>query len=118
MHLVPAALRSGDGQEALDRGTAGAEGRVDVDAGAEKALASGKSLLPAGVTRVEGNFDRGDAVIIRGAEGRELGRGLVAYAHGDAERIIGKKSQRDRRHPRLRRPRRADPSRRHGAATR
>jgi glutamate 5-kinase len=68
------------------------KGNVYVDAGAEKALAAGKSLLPAGVARVEGRFDRGDAVVIRAADGRELGRGLIAYARGDAERIIGKKS--------------------------
>jgi glutamate 5-kinase len=67
-------------------------GQVFLDAGAEKALASGKSLLPAGVTRVDGSFDRGDAVIIRAADGRELGRGLVAYAADDARRIIGKRS--------------------------
>jgi glutamate 5-kinase len=68
------------------------KGYVVVDAGAEKALASGKSLLPAGVRRIEGTFDRGDAVVIRAADGRELGRGLVAYAFADAQRIIGKKS--------------------------
>ena len=56
------------------------KGVVEIDAGAEKALLSGKSLLPAGVKRVEGAFERGDAVVIRGADGRELGRGLVAYA--------------------------------------
>jgi glutamate 5-kinase len=67
-------------------------GSVVIDAGAEKALLSGKSLLPAGVTRVDGSFDRGDAVIIRAADGRELGRGLVAYAVDDAQRIIGRKS--------------------------
>lgn len=67
-------------------------GQVFLDAGAEKALLSGKSLLPAGVTRVEGSFDRGEAVVIRSADGRELGRGLVAYAADDARRIIGKRS--------------------------
>jgi glutamate 5-kinase len=67
-------------------------GQVFLDAGAEKALLSGKSLLPAGVTRVEGTFDRGEAVVIRSANGRELGRGLVAYAADDARRIIGKHS--------------------------
>ncbi len=67
-------------------------GQITIDAGAEKALFSGKSLLPAGVTRVDGDFDRGDAVIIRSSDGRELGRGLIAYAKGDAARIIGKKS--------------------------
>jgi glutamate 5-kinase len=68
------------------------KGLVEVDAGAERALFSGKSLLPAGVTRVEGAFERGDAVVIRAADGRELGRGLVAYAREDAVRIIGKRT--------------------------
>jgi glutamate 5-kinase len=68
------------------------KGHVYVDAGAEKALGAGKSLLPAGVASVDGAFDRGDAVIIHAADGRELGRGLIAYAKADAERIIGKKS--------------------------
>jgi glutamate 5-kinase len=67
-------------------------GVVEIDAGAEKALLSGKSLLPAGVRRVEGAFERGDAVVIRAADGRELGRGLVAYARDDAVRIIGRKT--------------------------
>ena len=44
------------------------------------------------MTRVDGAFERGDAVVIRAADGRELGRGLVAYARDDAARIIGKKS--------------------------
>jgi glutamate 5-kinase len=68
------------------------KGAVTVDAGAEKALRAGKSLLPAGVTRVEGTFDRGDAVVIRAADGRELGRGLVAYGRVDAARILGRRS--------------------------
>ena len=67
-------------------------GQVFLDAGAEKALLTGKSLLPAGVTRIDGAFDRGDAVIIRAADGRELGRGLVAYTADDARRIMGKRS--------------------------
>jgi glutamate 5-kinase len=68
------------------------KGSLHIDAGAEKALFSGKSLLPAGVKRVEGSFERGDAVVIRGPDGREIGRGLVAYARDDAALIIGKKS--------------------------
>jgi glutamate 5-kinase len=68
------------------------KGFVEVDAGAERALFSGKSLLPAGVTKVGGAFERGDAVVIRAADGRELGRGLVAYVREDAARIIGKKT--------------------------
>ena len=68
------------------------KGSVEIDEGAEKALLSGKSLLPAGVRKVIGAFERGDAVVIRAADGRELGRGLIAYAREDAQRIIGRKS--------------------------
>jgi glutamate 5-kinase len=68
------------------------KGTVEIDAGAERALLSGKSLLPAGVRRVDGAFERGDAVLIRGPDGRELGRGLVAYTREDAARIIGKRT--------------------------
>ncbi|MGF1622293.1 MAG: glutamate 5-kinase [Rhodomicrobiaceae bacterium] len=67
-------------------------GSVTVDDGARAALEAGRSLLPAGVTQVDGLFDRGDAVIIRDGSGRELGRGLIAYAKADAERLVGRKS--------------------------
>ncbi len=68
-------------------------GALVVDGGAVKALRAGKSLLPAGVRRVEGRFQRGDAVDIRGPDGEEIGRGLVAYDAGDAERIAGRNSR-------------------------
>jgi glutamate 5-kinase len=68
------------------------KGVLTVDEGAARALAAGKSLLPAGVTRVEGNFERGDAVAIKDAKGVELGRGLAAYDHAQAASIIGRKS--------------------------
>jgi len=67
-------------------------GVIHVDAGAERALGQGRSLLPAGVTRVEGAFARGDAVVVRGPGGQELGRGLVAYDHETAQRIQGRRS--------------------------
>lgn len=67
-------------------------GTITVDAGAEAALKSGKSLLPAGVASVSGAFTRGDAVVIRGAGGNELGRGLVAFDVEDAKKIVGKRS--------------------------
>jgi glutamate 5-kinase len=67
-------------------------GTITVDAGAQTALRSGKSLLPAGVTAVSGDFSRGDAVIILGASGVELGRGLVAFDMDDAKKIVGKRS--------------------------
>jgi glutamate 5-kinase len=68
------------------------KGILIIDAGAVAALRTGKSLLPAGVTRVDGMFARGDAVIIRGPDGAEVGRGLVAYDAEDAARIRGRSS--------------------------
>jgi len=65
---------------------------VRVDAGAERALASGRSLLPAGVTAVDGQFERGDAVSVLATDGRELARGLIAYAVDEARLIAGKQS--------------------------
>lgn len=68
-------------------------GILILDAGAQRALGAGKSLLPAGVTAVEGAFQRGDAVVLRGLDGAEIARGLSAYSAADARRIIGHKSR-------------------------
>ena len=67
-------------------------GSVTVDAGAAAALQNGKSLLPAGIRRIDGDFERGDAVVILDHHGVELGRGLTAYSADDARRIIGHRS--------------------------
>jgi glutamate 5-kinase len=69
-----------------------AQGTLVIDAGAAQALAQGKSLLPAGVKKIEGEFRRGDAVSVKNGEGREIARGLVAYDAADAARIAGRKS--------------------------
>ena len=68
------------------------KGMLTIDAGAVAALRRGKSLLPAGVIRVDGQFSRGDAVVIRGPDAAEIGRGLVAYDAGDATMIKGRSS--------------------------
>ncbi len=67
-------------------------GTLFIDAGAVAALRRGNSLLPVGVARIEGDFARGDAVIIRGPDGLEIGRGLSAYDAEDAQRIRGRSS--------------------------
>jgi glutamate 5-kinase len=67
-------------------------GALTIDAGAVRALRSGKSLLPAGVIKVDGSFERGDAVVVRGPDGAEIGRGLIAYDAGDADTIKGRSS--------------------------
>ena len=68
------------------------KGILTIDAGAVAALRRGKSLLPAGVIRVDGQFSRGDAVVIRGPDTAEIGRGLVAYDAEDAAKIKGHSS--------------------------
>jgi glutamate 5-kinase len=67
-------------------------GTLVIDAGAVAALRRGNSLLPVGVIRVEGQFTRGDAVIVRGPDGAEIGRGLVAHDAADAEKVKGRPS--------------------------
>ena len=74
-------------------GTLEPKGVLVIDAGAVRALERGKSLLAAGVTRIEGEFARGDAVVIRGPDGYEVGRGLVGYDAEDVMRIIGRSSE-------------------------
>ncbi len=68
------------------------QGALMVDAGAARALGQGRSLLPAGVRSLDGEFARGDAVEVRGPDGRPLARGLSAYGSADAARIIGHRS--------------------------
>jgi glutamate 5-kinase len=71
-----------------------AKGVIHIDAGAVAALRRGKSLLPAGVVKVEGQFARGDAVIVRGPNGHEIARGLVAFDTENAMKIVGQNSKR------------------------
>jgi len=66
------------------------QGVLSIDRGAAQALLTrGRSLLPAGVVGVEGNFGVGDPVLCVDAKGRELARGLSAYNADDVQRIKG-----------------------------
>ncbi len=67
-------------------------GSIIIDAGAETALSKGKSLLPAGVTAVEGSFERGDPVVILSHDKRRLAQGLCAYSSEDIGTIKGHKT--------------------------
>jgi len=74
------------------KGSLKSSGSLVVDDGAVRALSTGKSLLPAGVTAIDGEFKRGDVVDVKDKVGRILARGLVAYAAEDARRIAGRRS--------------------------
>ncbi len=67
-------------------------GALRIDDGALRALRAGKSLLPAGVTAIDGRFERGDTVSICAANGVEIARGLVTWSDDDARRVLGRKS--------------------------
>jgi glutamate 5-kinase len=69
-----------------------ARGSVRLDAGAVAALGRGKSLLPAGVTQVSGQFLRGDPVAVEGPDGARLGLGLIRYTSEEATAIAGHRS--------------------------
>jgi glutamate 5-kinase len=70
-------------------GTLVPAGSIQVDAGALAALASGKSLLPAGVRSVDGSFERGVCLRVLGPDGSEVARGITAYTSGETQAILG-----------------------------
>jgi glutamate 5-kinase len=91
-HTLFVAEKAAPARKAWLAGGLTARGMIHVDAGAAKALTMGKSLLAAGATRIEGDFARGDLVVVAGPEGRPLARGLAEYPSEDAARIAGHRS--------------------------
>lgn len=69
------------------------QGKIVIDPGAEQALFLGKSLLPAGVSKIEGDFNRGDALSIYNQRGQEIAKGLSTYPADDARLIMGRQSE-------------------------
>jgi len=68
------------------------KGTLEVDAGAQRALAGGASLLAAGIIAVEGDFARGDAVAIRAEDGTTLAHGLSEYDAAECARLMGRQT--------------------------
>ena len=68
-------------------------GEIIIDFKAEKALKSGKSLLPVGATKCVGKFSRGDVVAVRGEDGQILAKGLTSFNQVETEKILGIKSE-------------------------
>jgi glutamate 5-kinase len=90
--VIEPAITPAAAYKAWIAGSVAPTGALRVDAGAAAALRRGKSLLAAGLRGVDGRFDKGDAVIVRDEDGREIGRGLARYEAADALRICGLKS--------------------------
>ena len=68
-------------------------GVLSIDEGAEKALQSGRSLLPVGMTKVDGDFQRGDAVTVRNHVGQDIARGLATYPSVEMRKLCGRRSE-------------------------
>ena len=116
LHLVPDAGQSGDRAQEMDRRFARAARRAARSTPARCArCARGKSLLPAGVIKVDGAFGRGDAVVVRGPDGAEIGRGLDRLRRRRRRQDQGPLVGRRAADPRLHRPHRNDPPRRSGS---
>ncbi|HWO94591.1 MAG TPA: glutamate 5-kinase [Dehalococcoidia bacterium] len=93
--LFPATAPRAEGRRRFLLADVTVRGRVVVDEGARRALvAEGRSLLPAGVRNVSGNFERGDAIDICGEDGVRIARGITNYAAPDIEHIMGMRSDR------------------------
>ena len=89
--IIEAAVSPAAAYKSWIAGSLAPAGALTVDAGAATALRAGKSLLPAGVTAIEGGFGKGDAVLVLGPAG-EIGRGLSRYDAADARKIAGLRS--------------------------
>lgn len=87
-HITPARAR-----EAWLAGHLQPEGIITVDAGAARALKGGASLLAVGVTGVEGGFEKGAAVAVKGPDGKVIAKGVTAYSAADIQRIAGRHSE-------------------------
>ena len=85
-------LRKAAARKAWLGGRLRLKGALVVDAGAGQALAKGGSLLAAGITAAEGDFKRGDAVAVRGADGAVLAHGLAEYGADDCRKLLGRKN--------------------------
>lgn len=70
-----------------------AKGAVVIDDGAVTALTRGKSLLPAGVKRIEGSFERGDTIAVKSLKGQLLARGIAGYSSTETQQIAGKNTK-------------------------
>lgn len=93
MHtLFQAATSRAQSRKRWIMGTLAVSGTVQVDAGAAGALKNGRSLLPVGVTRITGEFERGDTIAVIGPDGIEIARGLSGLDSDDARLVMGKKS--------------------------
>ena len=74
-------------------GSVAPKGEVIIDQGAVKAINNGKSLLPAGVKKINGTFEKGDHILVKDLSGVECARGLTSFSSIEVEKIKGSHSR-------------------------
>ena len=74
-------------------GSLNSNGKIKIDDGASKALRNGKSLLAAGITRIDGFFNKGENVLVLDQNGNQLARGLSSFSSDEINKIKGKQSK-------------------------
>lgn len=90
--LFPARITPRRARKEWIAASLGVAGVLVIDEGAVGALRRGGSLLPAGLRAVEGSFEKGDAVLIRAADGTPVAKGLAGYDAADARRLVGRRT--------------------------
>ncbi len=91
-HFIPK-ISSLDARKKWIVSSLSSSGKIFIDGGAEKALSSGKSLLAAGITRIEGNFEKGENVLVVNEYNKNLARGLSSFSSYEINKIKGKQSR-------------------------
>ena len=74
-------------------GSIAPKGEIIIDHGAVKAISNGKSLLPAGVKKINGNFEKGDHILVKDQDNIECARGLTSFSSTEIEKIKGSHSK-------------------------
>ena len=91
-HFIPK-ISSLDARKKWIISSLNSSGKIHIDQGAAKALNEGKSLLPAGIVKVEGSFEKGENILIVDANGKNIARGLSSFTSFEISKIKGKQSK-------------------------
>ena len=91
-HFIPK-ITSLDAKKKWIVGSLSSSGKIYIDQGAARALDKGKSLLAAGIDRVEGTFKKGENVLILDENSKSLARGLSSFTSSEINKIKGKQSK-------------------------
>ena len=91
-HFIPK-ISSLDARKKWIISSLNSSGKIYIDRGAARALNEGKSLLPAGIVKVEGTFEKGENILVVDENQKNLARGLSSFTSSEINKIKGKQSK-------------------------